>query len=332
MIRRYRRFSLIILAVLGLYCSTQVTGTTDETETGNRIYGRLIDYNDKKPVSNALVRLFAVTDTDTIINSDNPVAPPLDSTITDENGEYFFDNVTAGDYHLEAWYALNDDTLQSFHAHIRHKADTLAGSDTYAGIDTLKTPGSISGRVLFEESDLSEVIVYIPGTSFYARTVSTGQFSFNQVPNGVYTIVYRRSGYRKEADSSVTVRSGETTFLSEKVLLPLNTLPPPEGVNALFNRTSMVVSVFWNPVVTDSISGYRVARRDSLSSDSVSHSTQIMVADTLYNDTISPARFSQSDTVVIDYKVQTVGTGGSTSLWSPAVYVTVTVGAIVTAD
>ena len=326
--KRYPRLLFPFLIAAGLYCTTQVAGTTDETESGIQIYGYLIDYTDNKPVADAMVRLYASNDTGTITVNNNPVVLSLDSTRTDTKGKYLFDSVAAGNYNVEAWIAHDADTLQ-VHTSVAHGSGQIsgAGSATYVGVDTLKFPGGISGRVTFEWNGKPDVWVYIPGTPFLAVTDGEGRFSIRQVPAGSYVVTYWCSGFRRAFDSSVVVLSGETTVLEGKSLVEdsAGRPPVPVDVQAIFIPFTQEVTVSWSPVTTEEVAGYSVVRKDTAQTalEPQRISGDSTVTATAYHDTLAEELFAGSDTVTLQYQVQSIAADGTGSLLSESVYVTV---------
>ena len=323
MMKRFLFLLPVLLSVFGLYCTSDVAGTTDETETGTVIYGYLIDATDNKPVTHALVRLFADSATDTVISGTGPASQPVDSAFTDTDGRYRFDSVATGNYQLESWFVRGFDTLQALHASVVHSGDSSTGSGTYVGIDTLKEPGSITGRVLFNGNGIAEAIVYIPATSFHTSTNNEGAFVLNAVPTGTYTVVYYRSGYHRVSDSGVVVLSDTVTRLDEKVLEAV--FPIPADVKAVYLPLQQMVTVMWTPVAVDEVIGYFVFRKDSTATGLVPQliSGDPPITGGAYNDTLADAVFRESDSVVLQYQVQSAGDNGIRSVLSESVYVRV---------
>ena len=60
----------------------------------------------------------------------------------------------------------------------------------------LKPLGTIKGKALIDgESEHYDITVYIPGTSYIAKTDKDGSFSIYNVPEGKYTLRYTHAGY-----------------------------------------------------------------------------------------------------------------------------------------
>lgn len=75
------------------------------------------------------------------------------------------------------------------------------------------TTGTVSGRVSMNGNGLSEVAVHLSGpASALATTDASGNYSFSNVANGVYTVTPVKAGYRFYPETrTVTVNGSETT-------------------------------------------------------------------------------------------------------------------------
>lgn len=261
-----------------LFCNTPNAGGGDETQTGNRITGCLVDYRNGQPANNASVRLYHG---DTAL----PASIALDSTITDAVGKYRFDSIAAGTYTIECRKVDGTDTLSAMHRHIRH--DTLTVTDV--GVDTLKAPGKISGSVDFNSSNKMGVTVFVPGTSFIAITDSSGAFCISYVPPDTYEVAYSYYGYLTAYDTAVVVHANTTTFLPVKHLVrdPGVPPPPPAGLKASYDTLRGIVTVSWNNEHDSTVAGYIVFRKDTTKSaqDPTQISGLSLVTDTFYCDT-----------------------------------------------
>ncbi len=203
--KKYLYIIFALSCLMGiLRCSTDnIAGSTDETEI--EISGILIEGKNNSPAEAALARLFSANDT-------TPEAA-LDSTYTDKSGAYSFDSLTPGNYSITAEYIADADTF--YGAHLNIDAD----SSVDLGTDTLKAPGSISGKVSVQnQASKSGIFCYIPGTSYLAITDTGGSFTISNVPPGTYDLAYWHQKYNDTTISGVTVSSGEDTKVPEMLL------------------------------------------------------------------------------------------------------------------
>lgn len=127
-------------------------------------------------------------------------------------------------------------------------------------IDTMRAPGTISGRVMLDTGAVAGVQAYVPGTSYDAWTGDSGRFVISGVPPGVYTVVYRHDRYLAQRDTAVVVRSGMDTPLPPRELVrdPDGPPPAPSGVRAEYDTLHGAVAVTWEPVEVADIGGYIV--------------------------------------------------------------------------
>lgn len=96
----------------------------------------------------------------------------------------------------------------------------------------LSATGSLSGQVRLpvsaELSDLSGIDVYIPGTSFIAKTDAQGTFALPNLPEGTYTLQASTMGFRS-VGQEVPVTAGSISFAPEILLQEHSTLSSSQG-------------------------------------------------------------------------------------------------------
>jgi hypothetical protein len=96
-----------------------------------------------------------------------------------------------------------------------------AGSGLSLGDVKLKKTGSISGTVTIVGrdgkpiEDRTGIDVYVPGTSYFAKTDAKGAFVLSSIPQGYYHIRAEKSGFSFEERSQIAVVSEKDTPLSE---------------------------------------------------------------------------------------------------------------------
>ncbi|ATP58734.1 TonB-dependent receptor [Pedobacter ginsengisoli] len=79
-------------------------------------------------------------------------------------------------------------------------------------VNAMGQTGSISGKIISEETALPLVNIKIEGTQLAARTDSMGNYTFIKVPSGTYKIQASAVGFRKMV-KTIVLKSGETLVL-----------------------------------------------------------------------------------------------------------------------
>ncbi|WP_449435175.1 carboxypeptidase-like regulatory domain-containing protein [Pedobacter steynii] len=80
-------------------------------------------------------------------------------------------------------------------------------------VNAMGQTGSISGKIISEETALPLVNIKIEGTQLAARTDSMGNYTFIKVPSGTYKIQASAVGFRKMV-KTIVLKSGETLVLN----------------------------------------------------------------------------------------------------------------------
>ena len=205
-----------------------------------------------------------------------------DSVTTDSSGYYSFESLTAGAYNLQGDYGNGAlvvlITGVSYHS---------AGAVKQVKTDTLRAPGQISGITNTNTADNGGVLCYIPGTSYLSITDDTGGFILSSIPQGNYTITFRKDGLKTITDTAIEVRSGERTklpiisFEADPAYAP----PAPIGLTVFYDTLHGCAVLKWNPVIVSDLAGYAVYRNDPSSPTPVQIS-KALVTDTSYIDTV----------------------------------------------
>lgn len=225
---------------------------------------------------------------------------PIDTITSKENGVYFFNDVTTGRYQITANVfdsisgTLSDITI-----------DTLY--DSVITVDTiwLVQPGVVSGTICnYEGGGL--VMVYIPGTSFMTTVNDTGFYEMTGVAPGIYKITFERFGFSSINISDINVTSGDTTRLA-----PISLTPNlyPQNLKFLYDEERNTVTLSWDTMNRDDISGYIVSRKNAKKTaqrPEVCHDD--IIIDTSFTDILKDELFSQSanDTIKLLYHVEGV--------------------------
>mgnify|MGYP000963608463 FL=1 len=194
--RTYVRIAVSTLAIVMLLVSCQ----SGEAPTFDGIRGVVTDATGS-PVASARVVLSSQS-ASAQADSQSTV-----STQTDSRGAFAFAHVGSGTYSITA---STNDGLGSYEASI-----SFTGTGTLT-INLQVTPvGAISGTAVLEDrtEDSGGIDVYVPGTSFIAKTADDGAFTISGVPAGTYTLHATYAGYLRSTVSGVTVTSGKNTAI-----------------------------------------------------------------------------------------------------------------------
>jgi hypothetical protein len=209
-----------------------------------------------------------------------------DSVLTDSTGRYVFESLVAGNYNLQGNY-------QSGSLVVLIRDVKFDGGNALVEVptDTLRAPGKISGRALLLEQDNGGIICYVPGTSYLAITDDSGSFVLSNIPQGKYTIAYRKEGWKTAKDTGVVVISGQTTELRTKNMEADPAFPPPapSNLHIIYDTLNGVATIKWKPVVVSDLAGYVVYR--NLSSSTIPERiSPLLLTDTTFKDTIFKLR------------------------------------------
>lgn len=305
-----RIITLLILVFL-FFCSNsdKVSGSISDVDLEiASLYGYVVN-NDGEFVSSTEIILFLP---DTILSKEGKFGTPIDTFYTDDAGKYQFDSLSFGTYSILANY---EDSLFAENLFIQH--DTL----TFVGIDTLREPGAIKGSVVLDNGNNMGVLIYVPGTSHIAVSDSIGNFTLSDIPaDSSYTIIFQYYGYAIVQLSKIKVTSGDTTSLSP-VILSKNEYPI--GVKGVLDTITNTVTISWNKMISNDISGYIVYRKDSSQTALFPEQLNLvsLITDTIFKDTLDDEHFSQSDTITFQYQVKAKNSKEDLSPFSEKVFV-----------
>ena len=275
---RIKRILALLLVTSLFLCTGKPAGPEENRPVYKGLYGKLVD-NDGDPVSGAVVTVIDITES---LNKAAHRASDADSASTDDSGYYSFESLDAGTYNLQGDY--ENGKLVVIITGIEYDG---SGQTLEVETDTLRAPGKISGRVNTGTEDDGGVVCYIPGTSFLAMTDDSGGFTLSNIPEGEYTITYRKEGLTTVSDDGVAVRSGEETDVPARDMEadPRDPPPAPGGLTVTFDTLYGCAVLTWNPVMVADLAGYHIYRNDTASTDPERITGQL-VKDTIYFDTV----------------------------------------------
>ena len=308
----------LFIAVCFLLCSHEPAGPgTDDTDKYKGLYGKLVD-NDGSPVAGAVIKAIGIGET--LLKSSavtSVFSPDTDSVSTDDSGYYSFVSLDAGTYNLQSNY--DNGSLVALIKGIEYDS---TGKVQQVATDTLREPGSIMGIVNTGTNDDGGVVCYVPGTSYLAMTDDSGVFILSDIPEGEYTITYRKEELKTVSDSGIKVHSGKKTQLVVRYLEADPGIPPPVpgGLTAVYDTVHGCVVLTWDPVKVEDIAGYHIYRNDTSSTDPERISDNI-VTDTIFTDTVFTDTMNESDRVLA-YRIKAQDEDANLStLYSKAVVV-----------
>jgi hypothetical protein len=164
--------------------------------------------------------------------------------VTDEQGLAVLNSVTAGTISIIAT-SSEATALTTTAAAYGIKIDDVvvkAGEENDIGSHVFKETGGVSGIVSFFENpnnlDLVGSDIFVPGTSFAAKTDENGRFSLQGLPVGNYALRIQHVGFAV-LDMEVSIAEGQITEL-EPVALSLSR--GPEGTITIHHDMSEIIS------------------------------------------------------------------------------------------
>jgi len=209
---KFSSIFLILVSFLGCKPDVEV-----EVKTGS-IQGRVVyDNGNVKDYSGIQVTLFSTNGlmaTDYCISRGiSANARSVESTqITNESGEYFFENVPEGVYTIYA--SSNSSTKKAVATNIVVRASEIVTAEDLG----LTATGSIRGTISFADTtaDFLGFDVFIAGTSFIAKVDNYGYFEISNIPAGTgYVLCLQKGDKTKIIEENVEVRPNESPYIWE---------------------------------------------------------------------------------------------------------------------
>ncbi|MBZ0257716.1 carboxypeptidase regulatory-like domain-containing protein [bacterium] len=144
------------------------------------------------------------------------------SVVTGEDGRYMFIAIPEGEYTLSAEHPGYEnaeiENIRVAPEQILQAPDITLSATTEA---QSQETGEIRGIALLQgESDHGGITVAIEGTALSAVSSINGEFVMPDVPNGAYTLVYSKGGFKNAYYQGVSVEAGQTVALEPVVLFP----------------------------------------------------------------------------------------------------------------
>ena len=229
------------------FCINSGTGST--TESGV-VSGRIFSTGNF-PVRGAIVSL---------LPTDHVPSPKLKkyaadpTAVTDANGNYRIENVSAGVYNLSA----GKDSLALFRSSL---AVPTAGIN--AGDDTVRRVGTFVGRIELDNGDDPRtVLILFIGTNTLAVPGDTsGTFSINGLAQGEYRVRFLSTISKYlPLDTTLRIRAGQIDSATKPFQLVSTGIKTVLGLQAVWDSAAQVVNLHWLPGDSTKIAGYNIYR------------------------------------------------------------------------
>ncbi len=298
--RTFLGLSALLLVCLG--CNSN-SPTADIGGSGTETIGGILVDTLGNPVQNAIVRV------DTVSADSNSI---FYLASTNSYGRYKIVTIPAGVYTLEGH--TEDSSLVVYIDTINY---IYAEDSLDLGVDTMRVPGRISGRVFLDSVAFPGVLVYVHGTSFNAYSDGDGNFTISNIPEGEYVISYRYTGYIEVTDTGVIVISNFTTQLKTVNLTwDINVAPPAPGyIAGTCDTAAGIVRLSWENVGLSDLSGYYIYRKNISGPNTpvkIGSATDTLFYDTVFSD------LTDTNSYALRYQVTAVDTLSNESCYSPA--------------
>jgi hypothetical protein len=134
------------------------------------------------------------------------------NAIVNSTGSFQFFNLQPGSYNILCTYPKSDASV--FVQKISVQTWDRPQTDTV----TLTITGAIKGSLLDSlNKPVKNAYAYIKGSPFYAATNELGEFALNKIPDGMYTVIFKRTDTNSNSikgppvSVSVDVTAGKAT-------------------------------------------------------------------------------------------------------------------------
>jgi hypothetical protein len=299
-----RFLALPAAALLSLTFCTDSRISGPPSEQGNPQVVAVVLDNSHRPIDGATVTMYRVS---TLGDSTDQPSSAINIAVrqTDSIGKCSFDNISLGLYSLEASDSANSRSALTTNIAI---SATKPGRTEFSDTIVLNAPGGIKGVVSRggvigngTNQNLSDAFIQVKIGEIDRSTVTgpKGNYSFSNLPQGVYSIYYYATdGFYSAKRENIIVNPGSGTTLDTIILRPVPRLLPPKNLHADYDTAAGIVSLHWQKVTFDSLRYYEIERFINLSLPS----TVYITSDTLLSDTVKTV----SSGTKLDYVVRSV--------------------------
>lgn len=306
----------VLLSLFVLICTCNKTDGPDIAGSGSRAGNAMVSgtlYNTDRTVASGATVLFVPVN----YNPQTGTAVEIDSTETDETGNYSMDSLAYGDYNIIG----KKNGLFSF----RDSLPIREGLPLKVPSDTLKQPGAIKGIVKLNPGhDSRSVFVIAIGTDRMISCIdSLGHFQLNYLPAGNHVVRFIATMYDYAIlDTEINVAAGRVGELGDTIRLVYRGIPVPVGLKAVYDLKTGDVRLSWNRISGPQIAGY-VLYRNVVGAQTPARVNSTLITDTFYTERIY-SYSSDSNWYDFEYrlKVQDNNYNLSLSYSQPAVVTT----------
>lgn len=237
---------LLVLTVLITSCSLipdRLAGSGSET-----ILGNIIDSRTGKKAANARIQLLAFSDTST---------KRIDSTQSDQNGQYSFIGIPPGSYLLDARSADSKTVL------LKQIIYTGDSTPLDVGTDTLTRPGAIRGVLLGEGQLIAKAFCYLRSTPYFDVSGNDGEFYLNDIQSNTYVLRIVPPEPFALVDTQLTINANAVCSLGTIILSADPQYPPPQvqHLEHEYDTALSQVNLTWKPSSVSDLAGYFIYRR-----------------------------------------------------------------------
>ncbi len=228
-------------------CMLQDPNSPEEgTDIGNPVGYGIIHTAQGNPVEGAIVTLGYT-------NVENPSKVNRVSLVTDKKGRYPLSE-SMKNSRLELTAEKNGQ--KAFHDSLYFKMENEVVS-----IDTLKTPGSIMGKIQLRPNDDPRtcLILFDQLQWSYFLTDSSGNFVLKDLAEGKYNvrILSTLDGY-SPIDTMFKIKSGSVDTLKNSIRLSYSGLPQIDTISVTYNKFTRRAHIKWSSPDSSRIKLYRV--------------------------------------------------------------------------
>jgi hypothetical protein len=243
-------------------CTKELAGPT--TEQGNPQITAVILDSLKNPIPDIAVSLLVMSQG--VSDSNGQEFPAnaikISSSKSASDGKCDFSNLAQGKYRIVANDSIRNLSVASSDISLNANKDT-----TYMDTLILQHPGFIKGVVIRGRSSMNQQLhngfiqIRIRELEQFFITDPTGNYTFNNLPYGNYTIYYYApDGFYTSRVDNITVYPGKTTIIDTVTLKSYQQLLPPAGFKGSLDTTNALLTLSWLPVKYQYLRYYEIER------------------------------------------------------------------------
>jgi uncharacterized protein (TIGR02145 family) len=278
---------LLVASISIMQCTKDIAGTVDDTDTG---ISAMLYNPDGTAAVGAVVKVFEAADTS---------KKALKTVITDKNGRYTANGLSAGRYNVYA----EKGSLVAFQDSVAVLDDTALVND-----DTLETARKVTIIVGMQPNDDPRTVtVQILGSEIFFQNLDNrhGYCTFDKMAQGTYHLRLETTleGYTTTYPT-ITITANSPDTLKDTIKMVYTGIPIVKGITATYDTLDGLVKLRWNKTDYENLQKYVIYRDDAnaltLSTTPIGLATDTFFVDTVFKLTNSNSTFS--DTTVYNYE------------------------------